>query len=306
MTGGAGFIGSHIATRYSHDGHEVVVLDDFSTGSRDNVGPDTATILEASVTDLDAVRKAVDGAELVFHLAASRAVQRSVDDPISTDRANTGGTLTVLTAAHDAGVRRVVLASSSSVYGGVAPVPTPEDAPLSPKSPYAVSKVAGELYARVFFELHGLETVSLRFFNVFGPRQRPDSAYAAVIPLFIRALSRGERPIVHGDGEQSRDFTFVSDVVEAAVLAADTPGIGGRIYNIGGGGETSLLELLAKLRELIGPDPDPGVEHAESRPGDVRRSRADFSAAARDLGYEPRVSLREGLAAAVEWVTRET
>src|SRR5437867_10734084 len=208
VTGGAGFIGSNLAERLLSRGAEVRVFDNLSTGFRENVSAD-ARLFEGDIRDEAAVRAAVTGVDVVFHQAAHRAVLQSVQDPLSTDLANTHGTLLVLKAAHDAGVRRVVSASSSSVYGGAEQLPTPESAPTLPRSPYAVSKLAGEHYCRVFAELYGLETVSLRYFNAYGPRQRPDSAYAAVIPLFIAALANGEPPLVHGDGLQTRDFAFI-------------------------------------------------------------------------------------------------
>src|SRR5688572_18158957 len=218
VTGGAGFIGSNLVDALLARGDTVRVIDDLSTGDAANV-PDGVELVHAAIDDETAVRQAVDGAHAVFHQAAHRAVLRSVEDPLSTDRANVHGTLTVLKCSADAGVRRLVYASSSSVYGGADLRPTPESAPLVPRSPYAVTKLTGEHYCRVFSELYGLETVALRYFNVFGPRQRPDSMYAAVIPLFIEALRSGVPPIVHGDGKQSRDFTYISDVVAANVAA---------------------------------------------------------------------------------------
>lgn len=301
VTGGAGFIGSHLARAALDRGAEVTVLDDLSTGFRENM-PQGVRLVEGSIVDPEAVRAALAGASLVFHEAASRAVLRSVEDPVGTDRVNTQGTLNVLEAARAGVGARVVLASSSSVYGGEAPLPTPESAPLTPKSPYAVSKLAGEHYARVYHELYGLETVSLRYFNVFGPRQRPDSAYAAVIPLFIAALLGGERPRVEGDGEQFRDFTYIDDVVRANLAAADAPAsvVGGKVYNIARGDRVSVLRILEVLGDILGVDPAP--EFAAPRPGDVRRSSADITAARRDLGWEPQVSFTEGLRRAVEWI----
>src|SRR5437867_5396543 len=235
VTGGAGFIGSNLAERLLSRGAEVRVFDNLSTGFRENVSAD-ARLFEGDIRDEAAVRAAVTGVDVVFHQAAHRAVLQSVQDPLSTDLANTHGTLLVLKAAHDAGVRRVVAASSSSVYGGAEQLPTPESAPLIPRSPYAVSKLAGEQYCRVWSELFGLETVVLRYFNVYGPRQRPDSAYAAVLPLFTNALRTGARPIVHGDGQQSRSFAYVDDVVEANLAAAAAPAEActGKAYNIAG------------------------------------------------------------------------
>ena len=299
VTGGAGFIGSHIVDALLEEDHEVVVLDDLCTGFRSNVAPE-ALFVEGDVADHDVVSRAVAGAEVVFHQAAHRAVLRSVLDPLATDTANTHGTLTVLKAAADAGVRRVVYASSSSVYGGSEQFPTPETAPALPRSPYAVTKLAGEHYCRVFAELHRLETVSLRYFNVFGPRQRPDSAYAAVIPLFIEALRADQPPTVHGDGGQSRDFTYVSDVVAANLAAAEAPAEAcrGQAYNVANGTSNSLLDLLEVLGGLMGVQPRP--HHTDPRPGDVYATRGDGSEARRALGWSPRVGFEEGLKLTVD------
>jgi UDP-glucose 4-epimerase len=228
-------------------------------------------------------------------------VLRSVEHPLATDTANTHGTLTVLKAALDAGARRVVYSSSSSVYGGADQLPTPESEPTWPRSPYAVTKLAGEHYCRVFAELYGLETVALRYFNVYGPRQRPDSAYAAVIPLFIEALRQGNRPEVHGDGKQSRDFTFIADAVGANVLSATAPAAAcsGRAYNVAGGRAYSLLDLLELLGTILEVQPDP--VHTDPRPGDVRHTEADISAARADLGHVPQVDFEEGLRRTADW-----
>jgi UDP-glucose 4-epimerase len=302
VTGGAGFIGSHLVDELVEAGHSVRVLDDLFTGSPDNVNP-AAELTVASVSDHDAVRSAVDSCDTVFHIAAHRAVQRSVEHPLATDLANVHGTLTMLAAAHEAGVRRVVSASSSSVYGGADTIPTPENEPLVPRSPYAVSKMAGEHYCRVYTELFGLETVSLRYFNVYGPRQRPDSPYAAVIPLFIDALRKHEAPIVHGDGRQSRDFTFIADTVRATLAAAAAPAerCAGHVYNVAPGEAHDLLELLDVLGRLLDVEPKP--EHTAVRAGDVRRTMADPSAARRDLGFSCEVGFAEGLRRTVDWFT---
>lgn len=303
VTGGAGFIGSHLVDSLIEAGDEVTVLDNLATGYRENVNP-AARLVEGDVTDLAAVAEAVAGAETAFHLAAARSVLASVHNPLETDRVNSGGSLTVLEAARAAGVRRVVFTSSSSVYGGAAIVPTPESAPLIPRSPYAVSKLAGEQYARVYWELHGVETVALRLFNVFGPRQRPDSAYAAVIPLFIEALNDGRPPTVHGDGLQSRDFTFVSDAVDAFLAASSAPpdACAGRVYNIACNREHTLLQLVSILQEQLGAHIEP--VHTDPRPGDIRHSRADSSAAERDLGWTSKIGFKEGLARTISWFAK--
>jgi UDP-glucose 4-epimerase len=302
VTGGAGFIGSHLVGAMIADGHDVVVLDDLSTGFREHVRNDVA-LIEGSIADLATVRQATEGVDFVLHHAAARAVARSVDDPIETDRVNTGGTLNVLVAGRDASVKRVIVASSSSVYGGVAPQPTPEEAELTPKSPYAVSKAAGELYARVFWELFEIETVRLRYFNVFGPRQRPDSPYAAVIPLFAQAILDGRQPEIHGDGLQSRDFTYIDDVVEANRRAIAAPGetVAGNVYNIAQGMSTTILDLWKALAGLSGTDLEPVF--TSPRPGDVRTSRASVEAAERDLGFTPAISVAEGLDRVWSWMS---
>jgi UDP-glucose 4-epimerase len=305
VTGGAGFIGSHIVDALVAEGHSLRVLDDLSSGSLGSVPPDVEFI-DGSVVDERAVRAAVDDVEVVFHQAAHRAVLRSVEHPVTTDQANTHGTLTVLTASAAAGVRRVIYASSSSVYGIGAARPAAETQPPRPRSPYAVTKLAGEHYCRVFAELHGLETVALRYFNVYGPRQRPDSPYAAVIPLFMQALANGAAPNVNGDGRQSRDFTYIDDVVLANLAAARAPAssCSGKAYNVAGGAAYSLLELLDILGEIIGIEPRPTF--SDPRPGDVRHTRAEITAARRDLGHTPRTAFPDGLRRTHEWFATET
>ena len=300
ITGGAGFIGSHMVASSIQRGHETVILDDLSGMSALPI-PTEARFVEADVCDSEAVRHALKGADLVFHLAAKRAVLRSVEFPLETDRVNTAGSLTVLNIARDLGVRRIVSASSSSVYGGTGPLPSSEDGPVDPKSPYAVSKLAAEYYARVFARLYGLETVSLRFFNVFGPGQRPDGLYAAVIPLFLDALTSGGRPLVHGDGQQARDFTYVSNVVDSMWLAAEAPvdAAGGDVYNIACGESYTVLHLLEQLGRICGIDAEP--QFGEPRMGDVRDSLADIGKAERVLGYKPRVSFEQGLEETTSW-----
>lgn len=300
VTGGAGFIGSHLSDALIAQGASVVVFDDLSTGFVDNVNP-AADFVKGDLCDLELLTRAMQGCDVVYHQAALRAVFRSVVDPVETDRVNVAGTLTALVAAREAGVRRFVAASSSSVYGGSESLPTPESAALVPRSPYAVSKVTGENYCRVFSELYDIETVCLRYFNVYGPRQRPDSQYAAVIPLFIAALAAGVAPEVHGDGLQSRDFTFIDDVVRANLRAAVAPAAvcAGRAYNVGAGTPVSLLDLLTELSAIVGVSIAP--RHTASRAGDVRHTSADTSSIAADLGYRSQVSLSEGLRRTVAW-----
>jgi UDP-glucose 4-epimerase len=304
VTGGAGFIGSHLTEALVAQGHDVRVLDDLFAGRAADV-PEAARLLVGSVTDEDAVRQAVDDIEIVFHQAAHGAVLRSLEDPLLTHAVNATGTLSVLKEARAAGVRRFIFASSSSVYGGGEVLPTRESAVLKPLSPYAVSKLAAEHYCRVYSDLFDLETVSLRYFNVFGPRQRPDSRYAAVIPRFLDALRNGRDPTVFGDGLQTRDFTFVSDVVRANLLAATAPAskCAGRVYNVAPGRAVSVLQLLTAVSSLFEVDPQPRFEDA--RPGDVRQSLADPSAATLDLGFTCEVPLETGLRRTMKWLVSE-
>jgi UDP-glucose 4-epimerase len=303
VTGGAGFIGSHLVEALLARGHAVRVLDNFSTGRRANLAHlrECIDLRIGDLTDLEAVRAAARGVDLVFHQGALASVPRSVADPAATHQACATGTLHVLTAAREAGVRRVVYAASSSAYGASTRLPKQETDPTLPLSPYAVAKLAGEQYCAAFTHVYGLETVRLRYFNVFGPRQPPDSPYAAVIPLFLQALLEGRPPTIHGDGQQSRDFTFVDDVVQANLLAAEAPRVAGKVYNIACGRRTSLLELVARMNALLGTAIEP--VHAEPRAGDVRHSQADITAARADLGYSPRVDVAEGLRRCVEHFT---
>jgi nucleoside-diphosphate-sugar epimerase len=301
VTGGAGFIGSHLVDALAAAGHEVRVLDNFSTGDPANLDgvAGNVDVIEGDITDPDAVQMAMRGVEVVFHQAALASVPRSVANPLATHKACVDGTLNVLLAARDAGARRVVYAASSSAYGNSARLPKTETDPTAPLSPYAVAKLAGEQYCAAFTEVYGLQTVRLRYFNVFGPRQTPDSPYAAVIPLFMRAISRGESPTVHGDGLQSRDFTFVADVVQANLKAADAPNASGKVYNVAGGRRTTLLELLTHLNRLMGASVKPNF--TAPRPGDVKHSQADIHRAAEDLGYRPTTDIATGLGHCVEW-----
>jgi UDP-N-acetylglucosamine/UDP-N-acetyl-alpha-D-glucosaminouronate 4-epimerase len=305
ITGGGGFIGSHLADRLLALGREVRILDNFATGRRSNVLrlADAVELVEGDIRSYERVYNAVAGSEIVFHQAALPSVPRSVQDPLTSNETNITGTLNVLLAARDVGVRRVVFASSSSVYGVNRALPKREDMAPVPISPYAVAKLACEGYCRSFGEVYGLETVALRYFNVFGPRQDPRSQYAAVIPNFIHALLVGERARIFGDGEQSRDFTYVDNVVDANLLAADAPAAAGDVYNVACGERVTLNQLYAELRGLIGGDAEPVYE--PPRPADVRDSHADLERARADLGYEPRVRLREGLASAIEHFEHE-
>ncbi len=302
VTGGAGFIGSHLTERLVLLGARVRVLDDFSTGKRENIAHllDRIELLEGSLTDPQTVRQAVEGVEVIFHQGAIPSVVRSVEDPLTTHQVNATGTLLLLLAARDAKVKRVVFASSSSVYGDTLTLPKREDMPPSPQSPYALSKLIGEHLCRLFWNLYGLETVSLRYFNIFGPRQDPTSQYAAVIPRFITALLNGEPPTIYGDGEQTRDFTFVDNCVQANLLAATAENVAGEVINVGSGKQTSVNELFRLIRQLVGAD---AIEpfYAPPRPGDVRHSLADITKAREKLGYEPRIPLEEGLRRTVEW-----
>jgi UDP-N-acetylglucosamine/UDP-N-acetyl-alpha-D-glucosaminouronate 4-epimerase len=300
VTGGAGFIGSHIATELVKRGETVRVLDDFSTGKRENLThlDGRFDLIEGSITFATDVAKAVDGADYVLHQGALPSVPRSVRDPLASNATNVTGTLNVLWAAKEASVKRVVVASSSSVYGNTEVMPKVETMPTSPLSPYAVSKLATETYAMSFWHSYGLETVALRYFNVFGTRQDPYSQYSAVIPRFLDMMRKGETPTIHGDGEQSRDFTYVENVVQANLLAATVPGCGGQIFNCACQDRVTLNDLVNQLNDLLGTDITP--EHGEDRVGDVKHSLADISKAREMLGYRVIVPFSEGLRRLVE------
>ncbi len=304
VTGGAGFIGSNLVEALLEQGHSVRVLDNFSTGRRENLKDfgDRVDLCEGDLTVLEDVRQAVRDIEVVLHQAAIPSVPRSVSDPVGSNAANVTGTLHVLVAARDAGVRRVVYASSSSVYGDQhvdkAKVETMTPGPISP---YAVAKLAAEHYCQVFTQVYGLETVSLRYFNVFGPRQDPRSDYAAVIPKFTKALLNDQSPTVYGDGEQTRDFTFVGNVVAGNLMAATTPAdkVAGQVMNLAAGGQTSLNDLVGILQEITGKNVAPVYE--APRPGDIKHSRADIGKAERLMGYTPHISFLDGMKITVEW-----
>ncbi|HSG08055.1 MAG TPA: SDR family oxidoreductase [Longimicrobiales bacterium] len=304
VTGGAGFVGSNLVERLLGEGARVRVLDDFSTGRRENLMgfQGRFELVEGSVTDADACAHACGGTDFVFHQAALPSIARSLADPGRTHEVSATGTLNMLRAAHAAGVKRFVCAGSSSAYGNTVELPKREDMPARPRSPYAVAKLAGEQYAQVYAELFGLETVVLRYFNVFGPRQDPGSLYSAAIPLFIVAALEGRAPTIHGDGAQTRDFTFVENVVEANLKACLAPAsrASGQVFNVGCGERVSIRRLWHEIRAIVGVELE--AHHAEPRPGDVRDSLADLTRIRAYLGYEGSVDLAEGLRRTVEWL----
>jgi UDP-glucose 4-epimerase len=301
VTGGAGFIGSHIAERLLRDGHTVRIVDNLSTGKRANLEllKGNVEFYDVSITDLKALLPLFGGVDTVFHHAALASVPLSIDNPLLTHEHNATGTLNVLVAARDAGVRRVVYAASSAAYGNDASEQQVETASPKPLSPYGVSKLAGEYYSQSFAQVYGLETVCLRYFNVFGARQDPTSQYAAVIPLFITSMIDGKAPAIYGDGLQSRDFCFVENVVHGNLLAADAPKANGEVINIATGKRVNLLELVGQINKNLGTSIGP--IHAEGRVGDVKHSRADISKAQRLLNYEPIVDFESGLKQTIEW-----
>jgi nucleoside-diphosphate-sugar epimerase len=301
VTGGAGFIGSNTVDELVRRGHDVVALDDLSTGKAANLALVSAKIkiLQDSVTDLNALREACARVDCVIHLAAQTSVPRSVRDPIETNLINVTGTLNVLVAARDAKVKRVVFASSCAVYGKTSVLPIRESAGLSPISPYGISKQVGEAYGRAFQELYGLEFVSLRYFNVFGPRQDPSSPYSGVLSIFNAALLGGTQPTVYGDGEQSRDFVYVQNVVEANLLAAVATSAPGRAFNIGTGNRFTLNQTLALLEKIT--DRPAKAKYAALREGDIRDSQADINLARHALGYDPHIGFEEGLKQTWQW-----
>lgn len=305
VTGGAGFIGSNLVAALVRRGDAVVVLDDFSTGKRENLAAlqSQITLIEGSLTDLETVRRAVDGADYVLHQAALASVQRSVDDPQTSNEINVKGTLHVLLAARDAGVKRVVYAASSSAYGDTEELPKHEDMRTRPLSPYALQKLVGEEYCRIFTQIYGLDTLALRYFNVFGPHQDPRSHYAAVIPIFVTRLLQGKAPVIYGDGEQSRDFTFIENVVDANLKACEGPPKGGEAVNVACGERYTLNELCRSLAELTGSDLNPTYE--APRVGDVRHSMADVRRARELLGWNPTVDFRTGLERTVAWYRQQ-
>lgn len=325
VTGGAGFIGSHLVEALIARGERVRILDNLSTGRKENLEevmgssfPDLEALPEGTfislhekveflygdVGNLDTCRQACQGITEVFHLAALGSVQRSIEDPIATHHVNATGTLNILKAAGEEGVKKIIYASSSSVYGNISAnaedvIPKAEDFSAHPQSPYAATKLIGEEYCRIFADLYGLETISLRYFNVFGPRQNPDSIYAAVVPKFIKALLNGQAPVIFGDGEQTRDFTYVQNVIEANLLAREAKQLNGKVFNIACGQRTSVKNLLKYLQEISGRQIPP--KYAEARKGEVRHSLADIKLAQKELGYQVKVDLRTGLEETWKW-----
>ena len=305
VTGGAGFIGSHLVEALLARGESVRVLDDFSTGTRENLAPfgDGFDLVEGDLTRIEDVRRAVHGADYVLHQAALRSVPRSVDNPMATNDVNVGGTLNVLQASKEAGVKRVVSASSSSIYGARDELPWREEMEPDPLSPYAVSKLAGENYCRVFTKLYGLETVCMRYFNVFGPRMAPNSAYAAFIAIFLSGMLEGRPLMVNGDGSISRDWTYIDNVVDANLKAATAPCASGESFNIACGASLTLNEVIDELRSLTGEQGD--ITYGPGRVGDMPMSLASTDKAHRLLGFEPLVAAREGLERTVAWYGME-
>lgn len=301
ITGGAGFIGSNIAHRLLEMGESVKIIDNFSTGFRHNVAEieDRVELIDGDIRDFWTVREAVEGVDYVLHQAALPSVPRSVKNPLTSNSVNIDGTLNLLEASKQAGVKRFVMASSSAVYGDTPELPKREDMPTDPLSPYAVTKLANEKYCKVFYDLYGLETVCLRYFNIFGPRQDPNSEYAAVIPRFILAMLEAKQPVVFGDGEQSRDFTFVDNAVQANLLAVTSETAPGRYYNIACGARYTLNALLDRLRHIIGSDVE--AKYTAPRPGDILHSFADISPAKQALDYNPEVDFEAGLKKTVKW-----
>jgi len=302
VTGGAGFIGSHIAAALAARGAGVRVIDDLSTGHRENIEEIGGNVdfIQASLNDQDVVRRALEDVEVVFHEAAIPSVPRSISDPLETHIACVDATLSLLMAAREKGVRRIVYAASSSAYGDQPTLPKQEEMRPDPLSPYAVAKLVGEYYCQTFTRVYGLETISLRYFNVFGPRQDPSSQYSGVISRFIGALMSAQRPVIYGDGEHSRDFTYVSNVVEANLSAAETNRGIGEVINVANGERVTLNALLEELKSLTGKD---GVEadYQPARTGDVLHSQADISRAREYLDFEPHMKLREGLQLTIDW-----
>lgn len=301
VTGGAGFIGSHIVHRLAQLGRSVRVLDNFSTGKRQNLSEvaDRIDLIEGDMADPAIARRACEGVDVVLHQAAIPSVPKSVADPVSSHRANVEGTFQLLVAAREAGVRRFVYAGSSSAYGESKTLPKVESMATDPLSPYAVQKLTGEYYCRAFARCYGMQTLTMRYFNVFGPRQDPASQYAAAIPAFVTSILRGHPPTVYGDGEQTRDFTYIDNVVEANLLAARAAKTSGEVINIACGGHVTVNEIIRDINKLLGKDVKPNYQ--PSRQGDIRHSWADIGLSEQVIGFRPVVSFAEGLRRAIDW-----
>lgn len=305
VTGGAGFIGSNLARKLSEDCNKVIVIDNLSTGNYYNIQDleksGKIEFIKGTTTDLNLLQQIFKDVDYVFHQAAIPSVPRSIKDPVSTNNANINGTLNVLIASRENDVKKVVFASSSSTYGNIPTLPKKEVMVPHPISPYAVSKLAGEYYCKAFKEVYNLPTISLRYFNVYGPRQNPKSEYAAVIPKFINRVLKGKKPVIYGDGEQTRDFTYVEDVISANILAAETRATG--VFNIGGGSNISINSLAELIMKICGERL--GLDYSDPAPGDVRHSLADISRANEKLGYQPKFDLNKGLKETVKWIQKQ-
>jgi nucleoside-diphosphate-sugar epimerase len=301
VTGGAGFIGSHLVHALVDRGDRVRVLDNFSTGKRENLAhvADEVEVIEGDLRNPVDCRRACAGVEVVFHEGALPSVPKSIEDPVASHQVNIDGTFNLLMAARDAKVRRVVYAASSSAYGDTPTLPKTEDMPPSPMSPYAIHKLVGEYYCKTFYDCVGLQTMSLRYFNVFGPRQDPKSQYAAAIPAFVTAILKGTPPTVYGDGEQTRDFTYINNVVHANLLAADAPQTQGEVINVACGERVSVNQIIAAVNEILGKSVP--INYADARPGDVKHSLADVSRAKDLIGYESKIGFEQGLRLAIDW-----
>jgi nucleoside-diphosphate-sugar epimerase len=304
VTGGAGFIGSNIVVELLDKGFDVRVLDNLSTGSSGNLsGLKGVEVINGDIRDMETVRKAVSGVDYILHQAALPSVSRSVENPLESNECNVAGSLNVLDAARKGDVKRIVYASSSSVYGDAKELPKREDMELMPLSPYAVTKIAVEHYFSVFSKVYGMRSIGLRYFNVYGPRQNPESEYAAVIPRFIKAALSGQRPVIYGDGEQTRDFTYVKDAVNANLLAMKAQGVDHEVFNVGTGKSITVNELLRKISSISGKVVE--ADHTDPREGDIRDSLADISKAGRILGYKPGYDMESGLKETIEWFRRD-
>ncbi len=304
VTGGAGFIGSHIVYALLNKGEKVRIIDDFSTGKKENISSfeKDIEVFEGSILDYDLLLKVTRGVDVIYHQGAVTSVPKSIKNPVLSNEVNVGGTVKLLKAAVKNNVHRIIYAASSSAYGNTMILPKREDMNANPLSPYAISKYAGELYCKIFHDIYGIETISLRYFNVFGPKQDPHSEYSAVIPKFIHSILQSERPIIYGDGSQSRDFTYIDNVVSANLLAAKAANISGEVINVGTGNRINLNQLVSSINSILDKQMVP--IHANERIGDVKDSLADITKAKQLIGYEPSISFKEGLKRTIHWFER--